>query len=52
MIGLVLCGGQSSRMGTDKDFIKSEDKTWVQTAANKIRITTASDDLCKPATIC
>ena len=36
MIGLVLCGGQSSRMGTDKGFIKSEDKTWAQTAANKL----------------
>ena len=36
MIGLVLCGGQSSRMGTDKGFIKSEDKTWAQTAIDKL----------------
>lgn len=36
MIGIVLCGGQSSRMGIDKGFIKSEDNTWAQTAANKL----------------
>lgn len=36
MLGVVLCGGQSSRMGTDKGLIKLEAKTWAQTALDKL----------------
>ena len=35
MLGLVLCGGKSTRMGTDKGLLKLEAKTWAQTAADK-----------------
>ena len=35
MLGLVLCGGRSSRMGSDKGLLKLEAKTWAQTAADK-----------------
>jgi molybdopterin-guanine dinucleotide biosynthesis protein A len=36
MKGLVLCGGQSSRMGTDKGLILHEARSWAQTAACKL----------------
>jgi molybdopterin-guanine dinucleotide biosynthesis protein A len=36
MLGVVLCGGRSSRMGTDKGLIKLEAKTWAQTAVDKL----------------
>ena len=36
MLGVVLCGGQSTRMGSDKGLQKLNNKTWVQTAFNKI----------------
>ncbi len=36
MVGVILCGGQSSRMGTDKGLIKLEAKTWAQTAFDKL----------------
>lgn len=36
MLGLVLCGGQSTRMGTDKGLLKLHAKTWAQTAVDKI----------------
>ncbi len=35
MLGLILCGGKSSRMGTDKGLLKLEAKTWAQTAVDK-----------------
>ncbi len=38
MIGLILCGGQSSRMGSDKGLLKLEAKTWAQTAIDKMEI--------------
>ena len=36
MLGVILCGGQSSRMGTDKGLLKLEAKTWAQTAFDKL----------------
>jgi len=36
MIGVILCGGQSSRMGSDKGLLKLEAKTWAQTAFDKM----------------
>jgi len=36
MTGLILCGGQSTRMGTDKGLLKIQANTWVQTAVDKL----------------
>jgi len=36
MLGVILCGGQSSRMGTDKGMIKLHANTWAQTAVDKM----------------
>lgn len=36
LTGLVLCGGQSLRMGTDKGLLQSGGKTWAQDTADKI----------------
>jgi molybdenum cofactor guanylyltransferase len=36
MIGVILCGGQSSRMGTDKGLLKLHANTWAQTAVAKL----------------
>jgi molybdenum cofactor guanylyltransferase len=36
MIGVILCGGESSRMGTDKGLLKNEARTWAQTAFDKL----------------
>jgi molybdopterin-guanine dinucleotide biosynthesis protein A len=38
MLGLVLCGGQSSRMGADKGLLKLEARTWAQTAIDKLEV--------------
>lgn len=35
MTGVVLCGGQSSRMGVDKGMITYQSMTWTQLAINK-----------------
>src|SRR5689334_7714680 len=36
MFGMILCGGSSSRMGSDKGLLKLEAKTWAQTAIDKM----------------
>ncbi|MDQ0639003.1 molybdopterin-guanine dinucleotide biosynthesis protein A [Pedobacter sp. W3I1] len=36
MLGIVLCGGQSLRMGTDKGLLNHQDKLWGQVAADKL----------------
>ncbi len=38
MIGLVLCGGQSSRMGADKGLLPLDKGNWALAAAEKISI--------------
>lgn len=36
MLGIILCGGQSTRMGSDKGLLVHEAKTWAQTAYDKL----------------
>lgn len=36
MLGVVLCGGQSTRMGSDKGLLKLHANTWAQTAIDKL----------------
>jgi molybdopterin-guanine dinucleotide biosynthesis protein A len=36
MTGIILCGGQSSRMGSDKGLLKLETGTWAMAAYNKL----------------
>src|SRR5215210_5197976 len=36
MTGVVLCGGQSTRMGTDKGLLQLNGKTWVQHTSDKL----------------
>jgi len=38
MTGIILCGGQSSRMGSDKGLLKLEANTWAQTAVDKLSV--------------
>lgn len=37
MLGIVLCGGQSSRMGTDKGLLSYQGHLWAQLAASKLQ---------------
>ena len=37
MTGVVLCGGQSTRMGTDKGLLKTHANTWAEAAVNKLK---------------
>lgn len=36
ILGVILCGGESKRMGTDKGLIRKDEKAWVQMIADKI----------------
>lgn len=36
MLGIILCGGQSQRMGSDKGLMKLEEKNWAQSAIDKM----------------
>jgi len=36
MLGIILCGGQSLRMGADKGLMNYEDRIWAQLAAEKL----------------
>lgn len=38
MVGIILCGGQSNRMGSDKGLLMYEAKTWAQTALEKLAV--------------
>lgn len=37
LLGVIVCGGQSKRMGTDKGLIKRGYKTWGQLAGDRLR---------------
>jgi len=38
MLGLILCGGQSERMGTDKGLMQTDKKTWAQHAFEQMSL--------------
>jgi molybdopterin-guanine dinucleotide biosynthesis protein A len=37
MLDVVLCGGQSTRMGSDKGLLKYRSKTWAEVAVDKLQ---------------
>jgi molybdopterin-guanine dinucleotide biosynthesis protein A len=37
LLGVVLCGGQSVRMGTDKGLIVSQESTWVKDTVDRLK---------------
>lgn len=36
LLGIVLCGGESKRMGSDKGLLKTQGKTWSEQVAEKL----------------
>ncbi len=38
MLGVILCGGNSYRMGNDKGLLLSNEKTWAQSAQEKLAL--------------
>ncbi|MBZ4191338.1 molybdenum cofactor guanylyltransferase [Niabella beijingensis] len=38
MLGIVLCGGKSTRMGSDKGLLQLKAQTWAKTAAAKFEV--------------
>jgi molybdopterin-guanine dinucleotide biosynthesis protein A len=36
MLGVILCGGQSTRMGSDKGLLKTENEIWAKVAFDKL----------------
>ena len=38
MLGIILCGGQSLRMGADKGLLSHQDKLWAQISADKLAL--------------
>jgi molybdenum cofactor guanylyltransferase len=36
MVGVILCGGQSTRMGSDKGLLSTDGISWAQNAINKL----------------
>ncbi len=37
LLGLAVCGGQSSRMGTDKGLLRCQDRSWAQVACDTLQ---------------